>query len=374
MRLRVEIKVKRILPDAIFSALTSTLALTSRTIFSMIKHYTIPIFIPELACPFQCVFCNQEKISGHQNIPNEKEIITIIEDHLRTFRDIEKKVEVGFFGGSFTGIPIDEQRNYLKIIEPYIKLDKIQGIRLSTRPDYISVDILNMLNDHQVTTIELGAQSFDDDVLHKSRRGHTASQIEQAAAMILDSGFNLGLQMMIGLPGDSLEKSILTANKIIEAGAHCTRIYPAVVIKDTVMHRWYNQGKYKPLSLDQAVDWTKQILPFFEEAGVKVIRVGLHPSEGLVSGDELVYGPFHPSFRELVISAIWNDMLVPLLSNETGRDIEIHVPAKELNYAVGYKSVNKKMLLKKFNSVKFVANTNILGRSFKHYRVAVKLL
>ncbi len=331
----------------------------------MTKHYTIPIFIPELACPFQCVFCNQEKISGHQSIPNEKEIVNIIEDHLGTFKDIEKIVEVGFFGGSFTGIPIVEQRNYLKIIEPFIKSGKIQGVRLSTRPDYISIDILNMLSDHHVTTIELGAQSFDDDVLRKSRRGHTAYQIEQAAAMIIESGFNLGLQMMIGLPGDTLDKAIYTANKIIEAGAHCTRIYPAVVIKDTVMHRWYNQGKYKPLSLEQAVDWTKQILPLFEVAGVKVIRVGLHPSEGLVSGEELIDGPFHPSFKELVISAIWNDMLVPLLSNEAGGNIEIIVPAKELNYAIGYSSVNKNMLLQKFNSVKFVADTNISGRSFK---------
>ena len=331
----------------------------------MIKHYTIPIFIPELACPFQCVFCNQEKISGHQSIPNEKEIIDIIENHLSTFRDIEKNVEVGFFGGSFTGIPIVEQRNYLKIIKPYIDSGKIQGVRLSTRPDYINNEILNMLNNHHVTTIELGAQSFDDDVLHKSRRGHTASQIEQAAAMILDNGFKLGLQMMIGLPGDTFEKAVFTANKIIEAGAHCTRIYPAVVIKDTVMHKWYKQGKYKPLSLEQAVDWTKQILPLFEEAGVKVIRVGLHPSEGLVSGNELIDGPFHPSFKELVISAIWNDLLTPLHSNETGRDIEIIVPAKELNYAIGYSSVNKKMLLQKFNSVKFIADTDISGRSFK---------
>lgn len=331
----------------------------------MIKHYTIPIFIPGLACPFQCVFCNQEKISSHQNIPDEKEIIKTIEDHLQTFKDVEKIVEAGFFGGSFTGIPIDEQRKYLKIIEPYIVLGKVQGIRLSTRPDYINDEILNMLGDHHVTTIELGAQSFDDDVLKQTRRGHTATQIEQAAKMIFDKGFKLGLQMMIGLPGDTLEKSMFTANKIIKAGAHCTRIYPAVVIKDTLMHRWYNQGKYKPLSLEQAVDWTKQILPLFESAGVNIIRVGLHPSEGLVSGYELIDGPFHPSFKELVISAIWTDLLALLLSNEAGGNIEIHVPANELNYAIGYKSVNKIMLLQKYNSVRFVPDASIPNRKFK---------
>lgn len=331
----------------------------------MIRHYTIPIFIPELACPFQCVFCNQEKISGHQNIPDEKEIINTIEDHLRTFKEVERVVEIGYFGGSFTGIPIDEQRNYLKIIQPYFKSGKVQGIRLSTRPDYINNEILTMVKSYNVTTIELGAQSFHDDVLKKTRRGHTAVQIEQAAKLILDNGFRLGLQMMIGLPGDSLNHSVLTAKKIIEAGAHCTRIYPAIVIKDTLMHKWYNEGKYKPLTIEQAVDWTKQILPLFEEAGIKVIRVGLHPSEGLVSGEELIDGPFHPSFKELVITEIWKDILIPLLSDDPEKNIEIQVPPDELNYAIGYKSVNRNMLLQKFNSVKFVADSSILPRSFK---------
>jgi len=331
----------------------------------MIKHYTIPIFIPELACPFQCVFCNQEKISGHQNIPDAREIIGTIEDHLQSFKETERIVEIGYFGGSFTGIPMDEQQNYLKIVQPYFDSGKVQGIRLSTRPDYINKEILTMLKSYHVTTIELGAQSFHDDVLKKTRRGHTAIQIEQAAKMILEDGFKLGLQMMIGLPGDTLDHSIFTAKKIIEAGAHCTRIYPAVVIRDTLMHSWYNQGKYKPLSLEQAVDWTKQILPLFEEAGTNIIRVGLHPSEGLVSGEELIDGPFHPSFKELVISAIWKDILAPLLSNKSGNNIEIHVPPNELNYAIGYKSTNREMLLQKFNSVKFVADTNISPRSFK---------
>ena len=330
----------------------------------MTKHYTIPIFIPELACPFQCVFCNQKKISGHQNIPNEKEIIKIIEDHLQSFKNIRRTVEVGFFGGSFTGIPIDEQRNYLKIIKPFIESGEIKEIRLSTRPDYINDDILAMLAENHVGTIELGAQSFHDDVLKKTRRGHTAAQIEKASASIISKGFKLGLQMMIGLPGDTFEKSMFTANKIIEAGAHCTRIYPALVIKDTVMHKWYDRGSYKPLSLDEAVDWTSVILPLFEEAGINVIRVGLHPSEGLLSGDELIDGPCHPSFRELVITNIWKKILIPLLTNETDENIEIYVPPNEINFVIGYKSLNKKMLLQKFNSVKFIADSNITTRSF----------
>lgn len=152
--------------------------------------------------------------------------------------------------------------------------------------------------------------------------------------------------------------------KIIESGAHETRIYPTLVIRDTDLHKWYTQKKYLPLSLKQAVDWTKQILPLFEDAGVKVIRIGLHPSDGLVSGDELVDGPFHPSFKDLVISSIWTDLLSPLLRNETDKNIEIHVPTKEINYAIGHKSANKKMMLEKFNSVRFVPETTYPARSF----------
>jgi histone acetyltransferase (RNA polymerase elongator complex component) len=330
----------------------------------MSKHYTIPIFTPELACPFQCVFCNQEKISGQHTIPNNNEIIKTIEEHLSTFKAEDKIVEVGFFGGSFTGIPIDQQKMYLKIVEPYIKTGEIQGIRLSTRPDYINDEILTMLKAHNVTTIELGAQSFDDEVLKETRRGHTALQIEQASAAIKSYGFKLGLQMMIGLPGDTMEKAIDTAKKIIKAGADCTRIYPSVVIKDTLMHKWYNIGKYKPLSMEQAVNWTKHILPLFEYAGVKVIRVGLHPSEGLVVGEELIDGPLHPSFKELVITAIWTDLLKPILNKTTKQSLEIHVTQKELNYAIGYKSVNKNMLLEKFSSVRFIPDKEITERNF----------
>jgi len=331
----------------------------------MIKHYTIPIFTPELACPFQCVFCNQEKISGQQKIPTKSEIIETIDNHLSTFKAPERVVEVGFFGGSFTGLPIDMQRMYLKIIEPYIKSKKIQGIRLSTRPDYISKEILEMLKDCFVTTIELGAQSFSDDVLKKTRRGHTAQQIEDASLLIKNHGFNLGLQMMVGLPGDTVDRVINTAKKIILADADCTRIYPAVVIKDTLMHNWYIEGKYKPLSLEMAVDWTKQILPLFENAGVNVIRVGLHPSEGLVLGEELIDGPFHSSFKELVLTSIWTDILRPILSDKYNKNIEIRVPSNELNYAIGYKSINKNMLLQKFNSVRFVSDVKIMARSYE---------
>lgn len=319
----------------------------------MIKHYNIPIFIPELACPFQCAFCNQEKISGHSLIPDDRQIIETIENHLNSFTEKDRIVELAYFGGSFTGIPYEQQEHYLSLVQAFIKKGHIQSIRLSTRPDYIDNKILQLLKKYNVETIELGAQSLDDEVLKKTFRGHTVAQVETASALIHNYGFKLGLQMMIGLPGDSLEKSMYTANKIVDLGADNTRIYPALVIRDTAMHTWFKNGKYSPLSLEEAVTWTKEILPIFENAGVNVIRVGLHPSEGLISGDELVAGPFHISFRELVLTEIWNDKLKPLLKLEQHNNLELTIPYGSLNHAIGHKAKNKKMLLKKYKFVSF---------------------
>lgn len=331
----------------------------------MQKHYNIPIFIPELACPFQCVFCNQEKISGKQHIPDEKEIEQTIKTHLNSFKRKDRVVEVGFFGGSFTGIPIQEQAHYLGIVQPFIDKGEVKGIRLSTRPDYISEEILNVLKKYRVTTIELGAQSMDDEVLKKSFRGHTAKQTEQAAQLILENGFELGLQMMIGLPGDTMEKSINTAIRIVESGASNTRIYPAVVIRGTAMHKWFEEKKYEPLSLEDAVEWTTKLLPIFEEANVSVLRVGLHPSEGLLSGNELVTGPFHQSFKELVLTKIWRQQLQPLIENQEAKNLKVFVSQKEMNYAIGYGATNKKMLQERFDTVEFVSKSELKGRSFE---------
>lgn len=328
-----------------------------------IKHYNIPIFIPELACPFQCVFCNQRKITGKQFLPNESEIVKTIEAHLKTFKTTERIVEVGFFGGSFTGIPMEQQAQYLQLVQPFLKKGQIDGIRVSTRPDYIDESILDLLKMNNVTTIELGAQSLDDEVLLASFRGHTAQQTEVAAKQIKEAGFKLGLQMMIGLPGDSFEKSLYTAKRIVELGASNTRIYPTVVIKDTALHKWYNEGKFTPLLLEDAIQWTKEIIPLFEEAAVKIIRVGLHPSEGLLSGDELVAGPFHPSFKEMVMTEIWGDLFKPLMIDRGSGKLEIKLPQKELNFSIGYKAKNKKMLLKYYTEVNFIADMNITQRN-----------
>ncbi|MCD4736490.1 MAG: radical SAM protein [Bacteroidales bacterium] len=329
------------------------------------KHFNIPIFIPEISCPFQCIYCNQYKITGRTNIPDEDEINNIIISHLQTLPLVNTRIEIAFFGGSFTGLPVQKQEKLLKIIHPYIHEGKVSGIRLSTRPDYITPKILEMLNKNHVTCIELGAQSMVNEVLQKSGRGHTSEQTEKSAKLIKEYGFELGLQMMIGLPGDSLENAVYTANKIAGLNADNTRIYPLLVIKGTKLHEMYKKGLYVPMSLEQAVDWSKHLLLMFEKANVRVIKMGLHPSEGLVSGEDLVAGPFSPSFRELVLSDIWKDKLNPLLSQAGDYcGIEILVPVGQLNSAVGYNRSNKKMFQAVFKNVLFKEDKNLEGRNF----------
>ena len=327
------------------------------------KFYTIPVFIPELACPFQCVFCDQKKISGYDNIPSGNEVIRTIESYLKSFTNKDAVINIGFFGGNFTGIPMHHQEEYLKIAQTYLQKGDVHGIRLSTRPDYISPDKVALLKNYSVTTVELGAQSFDIEVLKKSGRGHKVSDIVDASSFIRNAGIHLGLQMMIGLPGDTLEKSLFTANEIIRNGADNTRVYPTLVIKGTKLEQLYHDGKYEPLSLSEAVEWSKKILSLFIDNNVDVIRVGLHPSEGLLNGHELAAGPFHVSFKELVLTDLWKDRLI----NQTDANhanLLIQVSPGQLNYAVGYKASNKIMLRSKFKSVKFNTDPSLKDYEF----------
>ena len=319
------------------------------------KHFTIPIFVPELACPNRCVFCNQHSISGCQKQPEPEEVREIILEHLKTIPEKDTHIEIGFFGGSFTGIEPELQKKYLSIAHEFLMSARVQGIRLSTRPDYINSEVLCLLNKYGVTTIELGAQSLNDEVLRLSGRGHTVTDVENASVMILSAGFKLGLQMMTGLPGDSPEKSLQTARRIVELGANCTRIYPTLVIRGTELEQRWRSGDYQPQSLDEAVALSAQLLEIFRQGGVEVIRVGLHPSEGLLDGSEMLAGPFHASFRELVETQLWKQKLVPLLQQHpAGSILRIPVPAEELRNAIGYGSSNRTMLEKHFSKVEFV--------------------
>lgn len=326
----------------------------------MAKHFNIPLFLPELACPFRCSYCNQAAISGQLKIPSLQEMRATIETHLQSIPKGDNHIEIAFFGGNFTGLPEKYQKQCLEMASQFLQKGQINGIRLSTRPDYINELKLELLKEFGVTTIELGAQSLDEVVLEECGRGHTVADVNSSAFLIKSFGFRLGLQMMIGLPGDSLEKSLETARRIIEAGAEETRIYPCLVIRETALEQAFRAGEYTPLSVGEAVFWSAQLVETFDSAGVKVIRIGLHPSEELNSNG-YVAGPYHPSFKELVITEAWRLHFEKQVWPEVN-EIQIEVPASERNYAIGYGAKNKKTLLNRYKKVKFIANPSLQKR------------
>jgi histone acetyltransferase (RNA polymerase elongator complex component) len=320
--------------------------------------------MPELACPHQCSFCDQRQISGQDKLPDPEMILKQIECHLNSFTATDREVEIAFFGGTFTGLPLQIQEKYLKIVHPFIESAQVNGIRISTRPDYIDEVNLKLLKENGVTTIELGAQSLDDEVLIASKRGHSAKDVEVASKLILRYGFRLGLQMMIGLPGDTPEKSIMTAQKIIGLGANETRIYPCLVIRNTLLSSQFQSNEYLPISLNDAVELSAELFLMFEKASVKVIRIGLHRNEDFDRGNFLA-GPYHPNFLELVMTEIWRRNLENLLQNSVNESMNFFVHPSQLNFAVGYEGKNKKLLLQRFQKIAFKTDTTLSGRNFR---------
>jgi len=330
------------------------------------RHYNIPIFIPELACPFQCVYCDQRKITGQKNLLKDEEIIQNIERHLQSFKADEREVQLAFFGGTFTGLSIDEQGHYLGLIQPFIRSQSIQGIRISTRPDYINAQNLKLLKQYGVTHIELGAQSLVDEVLRASARGHSVDDVAKASEMILAHDFVLGLQMMIGLPEDNPERSMETAQKIVAFGAAETRIYPTIVIKATNLEQLWRKGKYQALSTESAVEQSAALYSFFEDNKIKVLRVGLYPSDELSKEGGAVAGPEMPHFKEKVMSRIWRNLLMDKVDfSRKAKKLKIEVSAKEYNFAVGFNADNRKYLETMFQKVKFIINPKLEGRNYE---------
>ena len=240
----------------------------------MKKHAIIPVFIPHRGCPHDCVFCNQKAITARQPDVSPEDVRKLIEQYLPTLtgRGLET-IEVAFFGGSFTGIPIDEQSAFLEVAAEYKSKGIIDKIHMSTRPDYIDEKILENLKSYDADIIELGVQSFDDDVLRASGRGHTAADVYRACDLIKEYGFELGIQLMIGLPGDSLEKCIYSAREAVRTGPQIARLYPTIVLNDTQLYRMYAEGKYRPLTTDEAVAVTKEMYRIKSSASVSNPRI-----------------------------------------------------------------------------------------------------
>ena len=311
----------------------------------MKKQYIIPIFVPHLGCPNDCVFCNQKSISGQTKQVTKEDVKNIIEEHLKYIKK-DSKVEVAFFGGSFTGIEESKQEELLAAAYEYIKQKKVDSIRISTRPDYIDKKILKRLKKYKVKTIELGVQSANDYILKKAGRGHTFEDVVKASKLIRWYGFDLGHQMMVGLPESTTVDEINTAKQLIKLKPKMVRIYPVLVIKNTKLEKDYNEGKYKPLTVTQAVEVCKELVKLFVKKHIEVIRIGLQPTDTITNPDndksEVVAGPFHPAFRQLVESGMWYDVIVEKIKqlNTKVKEVVVTVNPADVNNVIGQRKDN----------------------------------
>ena len=304
-----------------------------------------------------CVFCNQRSISGKQKFDREA-VVGEIEAALDTL-DPTAEVEIAYFGGSFTGIDRELMIYLLDLAESYVKREpdgraQIRGIRMSTRPDYIDGEIMAILSKYSVRTVELGLQSMDDEVLRLSNRGHTAAQADAACKMIINAGYELIGQMMIGLPGSTLEKEMETAKKICEMGACGARIYPTVTFYETELANMADRGEYQMLSLDDAVLRAKEVLKIFEANEVECIRIGLCASDNLSDESKVKGGANHAALGELVEGELCYDEMRALVRDMTtktdvqGKTLEFTVPIGSVSKAVGQNGRNKKRLFDEF--------------------------
>jgi histone acetyltransferase (RNA polymerase elongator complex component) len=314
------------------------------------KHIVIPIFIPHKGCPFDCIYCNQKKISGQRDEMTEEKMVSEIESYLSTASK-DTCIELAFYGGSFTGIEKSEQFKFLKIANEYIKKGNIKAIRLSTRPDYISGDILDYLKEYKVRTIELGVQSLDNEVLEKSCRGHSQEVVFDSSKLIKENGFVLGIQTMIGLPGDTDEKALETAKKVVGLKPDLLRIYPTLVIKDTYLEKMYNKGEYTPLSLEDAVGLCAKLLRIYRKNNINVIRIGLQPTESINGNGDVVAGPFHPAIRQLVESKLALSIIEEIIEQNNlskKSSLTIGTSRKKISDVVGQKRSNVNYLKEKY--------------------------
>ena len=331
----------------------------------MKTHAIIPIFIPHRGCPNDCVFCNQRRITSKLVSPTEAEVRNTIENWLTTLDDVPN-VHIAFYGGSFTAIPIDEQNKYLKIAHEYKSSGAVSEIHLSTRPDCIDDEILDNLKKYGVDLIELGCQSFDDDVLEASKRGHSTEDIYKACSLIHNTGFKLGIQLMVGLPKSTCESDILSAQRTVEIMPDVARIYPTIVIEDTELLDMVKSGEYTPLTIDEAVERSKEMLKVLNASEVNVIRIGLKASD-LISGDGKFTGTtFHPAFRQLVEGALAREsieeqlsyLLEKILINQTPGTPNMCVIASacpsSYSNLIGHKAENRKYFVDKYPGLQFV--------------------
>ena len=328
----------------------------------MSKHKNLSIFIPHLGCPNQCSFCDQRSISGTQTAPTAQQVADICNRFLPAEDGAD--YEIAFFGGSFTAIDRGYMTSLLQTAHSFVQQGRAAGIRISTRPDCISTEILDILGQYGVTSIELGAQSMQDDVLKLNLRGHTEADVQKASQLIKQYGFSLGLQMMTGLYGqkDYLAYALDTARKFVALEPDTVRIYPTVTLQNTMLEQVFMAGIYTPPTLDQTVDICAQLMDVFDSAGIKIIKLGLHADSGLEG--KIVAGPYHPALRELCLAKQKLRRIAECLKDTHSKDITIKVNPKQLSQWKGQKNSNIKQLELMGYTAQIVADDTVQADRF----------
>lgn len=304
------------------------------------RHSNIAIFVPHIGCKHMCSFCNQRYITGQTYAPHADDVDKAVKIAVSSPRYDKSSGQIAFFGGSFTAISREYMLELLDAAKRHIDSKNAKSIRISTRPDCIDDEILTVLGEYGVKSIELGAQSMCDDVLMMNERGHSANDVENASKLIKSRGFELGLQMMTGLYGDNDEKAVLTAKKIIALSPDTVRIYPTVVLENTRLCELFYEGKYIPQTVDDAADLGAKLIPMFIERGIDVIRFGLHT----VNEDKYVAGPWHPALAEMAYSKIYLNLFIKSFENRPCGRYIICVNPSEISKAAGQKKYNLEKL------------------------------
>lgn len=326
------------------------------------KHFNVAIFVPHVGCPRQCSFCNQHTITGDAGQPAPEDVKESAYTAFRSLGDRVRQAEIAFFGGSFTAIDKGYMESLLQAAQECVKLYGFTGIRVSTRPDAVEMPVLRLLQAYGVTAVELGAQSMDDRVLALNSRGHTAAQTLEGAKRVKGMGFSFGLQMMTGLYGDTDQAALETADKLIALQPDTIRIYPTVVLPGTGLEDLYRQGAYRPQTLEEAVALCARLLPRFEEAGVRVIRMGLHAEQEVEA--QAIAGPYHPAFRQLVESQIFLQRLERELSKRGPGAYEVSVKPNCLSTAQGQRKENLDRLLQAGFRVRLLQDEDVPEKGF----------
>jgi histone acetyltransferase (RNA polymerase elongator complex component) len=331
----------------------------SRYPASSIRPFIVPIFLPHAGCPHQCVFCNQVAITGSRpKAVNSDQIRYQIQQFLGHNNGRRKPVQISFFGGNFLGLKTDEIILLLDLATEYVRQGRVDSIRFSTRPDTITAERLELIAEYPVETVELGVQSMDDEVLALARRGHDAAGVSNAVYRLKAHDYEIGLQMMVGLPGDTQALSMISAEKIAALRPDFVRIYPTIVVKNSRLAEWYLNGTYTPLSLDDAVALVKNLFLYFKKLNIRIIRMGLQASQDLAAESTVLAGPYHPAFGHMVYSAVFYDAAQKAIDSmkSLSETITIAVNPRSIPQMRGLANLNIKKLKERyhFKAIKIV--------------------